>query len=173
MVRIKTNGSAAVVLDDRYAPVLVSSFFGETDLALAQWYETEQCELVVSQYRLGRRTVNISDATYAGVPNAQMRSFWAAMAERQSEALNDMTLLNCVVVTNAWARGALTAVGWLSPRVSALKVHPSIDAAMDAGLHTLASQQLAAPVYARPYRLPQEAMDLAIVQRMIRERHGP
>jgi hypothetical protein len=170
MVHMKENGRAAVVIDDRYAPILVSSFFGTTDVPLGQWYEARHAQLATEQFRLGRRTVNISDATYSSVPDAQMRHFWAGMAERHAATLQGMTLVDSVVVTNAWARGALTAVGWLSPRISALKIYPSLEVALQAGLSSLEAASLPLPAYPGVYRLPHEATGLAIVQGALRER---
>ena len=169
MVYVKDNGRAAVVIDGRYAPIFVSCFFGDTDLELGQWYEEQHAQMVIAQYRLGRRAVNISDATFAAVPNAQMRHFWAAMAERHAARLQGMTIFDSVVVTNPWARGALTAVSWLSPRVSKLKIHPSLEAALSSGLSTLTAASSFVPAFAAPYRLPPEALAVPLVRRTVEE----
>jgi hypothetical protein len=161
---MKETDRGAIVIDSRYAPLFITSFFGDIQVPLVEWYAEHHSALITEQNRLGRRTVGISDATHAGIPNAQVRNCWASLAERHFRVLEEMMVMNGVVVTNAWARGALTAIGWLSPRLASLSFFPSAETALAAGVSALVAAGIPAPRYAPPYRLPSEAMSLSLVK---------
>jgi hypothetical protein len=162
MLHIKEGNKGSVVIDNRYGPLIVASFFGEIDLPLGQWYENRHGRVVLGHAREGRLAYSISDATRSTNPNAEMRRFWADLSDRHAELLQDKTLANAVVVSNPLMRGALTAVGWLSPRLAALQFFSNIDAAVAAGTAALAAAGISAPTPLGPYRLPAEADRLVV-----------
>lgn len=139
MVEVKEGTTGAVVIDDRYAPLVVSSFIGDVDLSLGTWYEQITQRLISSQFSQGRRVVNIHDASLATRTSAEMRKFWAEMSARNEATMQTKTLANLIVVTNPILRGVITAVSWLNPKVAKLQVFSSLDAAVKTALGLLES----------------------------------
>jgi len=160
MVHLRETEKGAVVIDDRHAPLIIASFFGEIDLTLGRWYEARNAQVIVGEFRRGRRVVNISDATRSNNPNAEMRKFWAGLTERHAASLQEKIIFSGVVVTNRLMRGALTAVGWLSPKLSTLQIYPSMQAAITASVAALAEAGTPPDVSCSHYRLPPEAAHL-------------
>lgn len=137
MGHVKEGPRGVVILDDRYAPLVISSFSGEIDLPLAHWFEATLREVVHREFNAGRKIVHIHDTSRITTTKPEMRKFWAEFAERNHGTLDLKTLGNPVVVTSALMRGVLTAIGWLNPRASVLEIFPSLDAALRESLRRL------------------------------------
>lgn len=156
MVDVNEGKKGVVIVDNRYVPLIVSTFIGEVELDQGLWYERVTLELIAREAQAGRRVVSIHDASRVTKTSADMRRFWAEMSARNSATLESRTLANVVVVTNALMRGVLTAVGWMNPRVASLKLFPSLDAAVAASQKLL--QAAGTPVTIPPggYQLPHQ-----------------
>jgi hypothetical protein len=137
MPEVKDGRLGRVIVDDRYAPLIISSFIGETDLPLGEWFEETSIRLVRAQGRLRRRVVGIHDTSQAGRTSAEMRKFWADMAKRTPPEVERAMLSNLIVISSPIMRGVLTAVGWLNPEVAKLRTFPSLAAAIDAAIADL------------------------------------
>jgi len=131
MPELKDGALGRVIIDDRYAPLIVSSFIGEVDLPLGEWYEETSHRLIRAQGKLGRRVVGIHDASQAGRSSPEMRKFWADMSRRAPKDIQSIVLSNLIVISSPMMRGVLTAVGWLNPEVAQLRIFPSLAAAID------------------------------------------
>lgn len=156
MVAINEGKKGVVIVDNRYAPLIVSTFSGEVELDQGLWYERVSLELIGREATAGRRVVSIHDASRVTRTSAEMRRFWADMSARNSATLESRTLASVVVVSNALMRGVLTAVGWMNPKVAALKLFPTLDAAVADAQKLL--QAAGTPVTIPPggYQLPQQ-----------------
>lgn len=137
MPEVKDGALGRVIIDDRYAPLIVSSFAGEIDLPLGQWYEETSHKVIRSHAKQGLRMVGIHDATQAARTSAEMRKFWADMSRRAPKDINGVMLANLIVISNPMMRGVLTAVGWLNPEVAQLRIFPSLTAAVDEAVSTI------------------------------------
>lgn len=155
MGEVRRNARGAVVLDDRYAPLVITTFLGETDLELGQWFTEANKKIFVSQAALGRRVVSISDATYARKPSPEMRRFWAETSNNAGDSMKQASLATFIVVNSALLRGAITAIGWLSPALRDLESFANIDDAVREGLARLIKAGLPVPKLNGPYELPE------------------
>ncbi len=130
MVASKEGPTGAIVIDDRYAPLIVSSFIGDVDLSVGVWYEKAVQRIIQQQTLDGRRVVNVHDASRSTRTSPEMRKFWADMSARNAATIEARTLANVVVVTNPLIRGVLTAVSWMNPRVASMKIFSTLDEAV-------------------------------------------
>jgi hypothetical protein len=165
MTAIKASPHGAVVIDDRYAPLLVSTFMGQIELAEGQWFEETLCRLIRREYALGRRIINISDPTRTGRTKAEMRKFWAEMSARHEDEFAMRTLAHPIVVTNPVFRGVVTAIGWLNPAVAKIELFPSLEAAVEDSVQRLERAGTPVTLPTGGYRLPEEASS-AQIQRL-------
>jgi hypothetical protein len=138
MPEIRQSAKGAVVVDDRYSPLIVTTFLGETDLTLGKWFEEVHRRLILSQGVQGRRVLSIIDATRSIRPTPDMRRFWAEMSERTTPSMKEATLATFLVVDNALLRGAITAISWMSPSLRDLESFANIEAAMNEAFQRLA-----------------------------------
>lgn len=129
-IRLRQCDTGAAFIDARYAPLIVSCFVGDVDLAVGKWYEDNLAEVILGETAGGRRVVNVNDASRSIRTSPDMRKFWAEMSERNSEMMAERTLGNIIVVTNPLMRGVITAVSWLNPRVAKMQVLPSFERAV-------------------------------------------
>lgn len=129
-IRLRQCDTGAAFIDLRFAPLIVSCFVGDVDLALGKWYERTLAEVILGQTSGGRRVINVNDASRSIRTSPDMRKFWADMSERNSEMMAAHTLGNIIVVSNPLMRGVITAVSWLNPRVAKMQVLPSLERAV-------------------------------------------
>jgi hypothetical protein len=154
MVEINEGTQGTIVVDDRYAPLIVSTFLGEVDLSQGLWYERIVLGVITREATGGRRVVSVHDASRATRTTAEMRQFWADMSARNAATMESRTLANLVVVTNPLMRGVITAVGWMNPKVASLKIFPTLDAATTDALRLLREAGTPAALPPGGYRLP-------------------
>jgi len=157
MPEVRQNARGAIVIDDRYAPILITTFFGETNLELGKWFEEMNKKITLSQAAHGRRLISISDATAASKPSPEMRRFWADLSNNSSESMKNATLGTFIVIDNAVLRGAITAIGWLSPALRDLESFSTVDDAIREAMARLIKARLPLPQLAQPYQLPELA----------------
>lgn len=154
MIEVNEGPKGAVIIDDRYAPLLVSTFIGEVELEQGRWYERTVLEVIARSATEGRRVASVHDASQVTRTTAEMRQFWADMSSRNQTTLESRTLANLIVVTNALMRGVLTAVGWMNPKVASLKLFPTLDAAVSEALKLLRDAGTPVTLPAGGYRTP-------------------
>lgn len=157
MSEVRRNARGAVILDDRYAPLVITTFLGETDLELGQWFTEAHKRLLVSHASLGRRIVSISDATLARKPSPEMRRFWAERTANSGDPMKGAALASFLVVSSPVLRGAITAIGWLNPALREIESFSTIDDAIRAALARLIQADLPVPKLSGPYQLPDTA----------------
>lgn len=137
MPEVKDGALGRVIIDDRYAPLIVSSFVGEIDLPLGEWYEETSHKVIRAQGKLGHRVVGIHDASQSARTSAEMRKFWADMSRRSPPDVNAIVLSSLIVISSPMMRGVLTAVGWLNPEVAKLRIFPNLAAAVEEAVRQL------------------------------------
>jgi hypothetical protein len=157
----KSFKTGAIVCDDRYGPLLVTTFIGVIDLEAARWFEEVHTRAILRQVALGRRVVSVNDSTQTGSPTPELRKFWSEMAERTSPTVLTAMLGTFVVLDSALMRGALTAISWLSPVLRDIESFATLPLALKAGTERLAAAGTPVPLsptlYARP-QLPAEQL---------------
>jgi hypothetical protein len=154
MPLISEGHLGTVVVDDRYAPLIVTTFIGQVELDQGMWFERTIRKLIHEQYALGSRIVNIHDATRSSRTTPEMRKFWAEMSSRNEQLLEAKTLSNPIVVGSAMLRGVITAVGWLNPRVAKLEVFPTLTEAIAASVELLKRSGSTIQLSLAGYELP-------------------
>src|SRR6478735_439613 len=130
MPDLRKNAKGAVVIDDRYSPLVIATFMGETDLELGRWFADLNKKIVLQHAASGRRMVSICDATLATKPTPDMRRFWAEFSNSTTQTIKDATLATFLVMTSPLLRGAITAIGWLSPALRELESFSTLDEAV-------------------------------------------
>ncbi len=154
MVEVNEGPKGAVIVDDRYLPLLVSTYVGEVEIQQGRWYERVVLEVIGRAASEGRRVASVHDTSRVTRTTAEMRQFWAEMSSRNAPTLESRTLANLMVVTSALMRGVLTAVGWMNPKVASLKLFPSLDAAVTEALRLLRDAGTPVTLPAGGYRTP-------------------
>ncbi|HTQ07575.1 MAG TPA: hypothetical protein VMI54_27150 [Polyangiaceae bacterium] len=157
MVEVSEGAKGSVIVDDRYSPLVVSTFTGEVELEQGRWYERVILEIIARSVSEGRRVASVHDTSGVTRTTAEMRQFWAEMSSRNGNTLESRTLANLVVVTNPLMRGVLTAVGWMNPKVASLRLFPSLDAAVTEALKLLRDAGTPVTLPAGGYRTPRSA----------------
>src|SRR6478609_3746934 len=120
MPRVKEGATGAIVIDDRYSPLIVSTFIGVVDLPLGQWFEQENVRMVQREHARGRRIIHVHDTSNIEKTPPEMRKFWAEMSSRNETMLELCVIETPLVITSTLMRGVMTAVGWLNPKVAKL-----------------------------------------------------
>ncbi len=158
MVESIEGSAGAIVIDDRYSPLIVTSFMGDVDLQVGTWYEKTIQRIIERETLYGRRVVNVHDASRSTRTSPEMRKFWAEMSARNHATMDAKMLGNIVVITSPLMRGVLTAVGWLNPRVASLQVFASVDSAVTEALEILEAAGTPAAVPEGGYKLPTQSV---------------
>lgn len=130
MCLVSDGAKGSVVVDDRYFPLIVSSFVGEVELPQARWFEDVTLKLVRRGVTEGVHLVNIHDASRSTRTSPEMRKFWADLSRRHEDGPMSTQLTSFIVVSSPIIRGVMTAVGWLNPKVAQLQVFPTLQEAL-------------------------------------------
>lgn len=160
MPLVKKGATGAVVIDDRYAPLIVSTFIGVVELPLGQWFEQENARLIQREHARGHRVIHVHDTTYIERTPPEMRKFWAEMSARNETMWELCVIETPLVVSNALMRGVLTAVGWLNPKVAKLPTYSTIDQAIVASVVKLEAAGMRVQVPFKNYVLPPDTAQL-------------
>ena len=155
MPEVRQTARGAIVIDDRHAPLVITTFMGETDLSLGKWFEEMHTKIILNHGAKGRRVLSIADATLAVKPTPDMRRFWAELSDRATPTMKEATLATFLVVNSALLRGAITAISWMSPSLRDLESFATIDEAIREGSVRLARAMTPIPQLSVPYRLPE------------------
>jgi hypothetical protein len=145
MPEFREGSLGSVIVDDRYTPLIVSTFVGEVDLPLGQWYEATSHKVILREAARGRPIVNIHDASRSTRTSPEMRKFWADIKKRTPPGVETAVLANLIVISSAVMRGVITA---------ALKTYPSLDAALAEAQRLLAQAGTPVVLPAGGYQAP-------------------
>lgn len=157
MVEIRRFPGGFLVLDDRYAPLLVSTFVGKADLESTKWYSGVYTATVRREASKGRKVISINDASRAERPTADARKGWAEMADRSPVDVQNAVIASYVVLDNPLLRGAVTAIGWMTDKVRGLESFKTVDQAIEAAVARLAKEGHTVSLAPNGYRLPAAA----------------
>ena len=157
----KDFGSGSVVIDDRYLPTIVSTFYGEVTLEAATWHGTTHQALVEAQARRGARIVTITDSSHTKAPSAEVRRYWAHLTKTFPQNVKDATLLAIVVIKNPVIRGIMTALVWLNPELAAVEVYDSMEVALHTARERLRADRQPAPPDVKNYAIPPDSSAVA------------
>lgn len=154
MVEMKRFETGVGLVDDRWSPLLISYFFGEVTMEIAEWHGELHRKLVIESARRGRKIVTITDSSYTRPPAAEVRRYWAEMTRALPPEAKAATLGASVVIKSAVIRGIVTALSWLNEDLRSVETFESIDAAITAARRALAEAGEVLPGEPGPYRLP-------------------
>ena len=145
-----------MIIDDRYAPVLISIWRGRSELENVKWHWAEHNAIIEEFVRRGQRFVLVSDASEAERPSPTVRKFFADSSDASPKEWADFTLANYVVFTSAVMRGTLTAISWVSERAARIKTAASVQEAIERALADLDAAGIPRPAGLDPanYRPP-------------------
>ena len=147
---------AHLTFDDRYFPIVVMRWDGLADIEAAKWGMDHLAGASKTAVARGTRLVSISDARRARRPSAEVRKYFAAESARGLPEQADVVINTYVVLDSALLRGALTAIGWLSPSVQSVKTTATIEEAIEQALQDLEANGVARPhgLSAATYTMP-------------------
>lgn len=113
--RLETRVAAKTIaaVTARHLPLVLSTFRGELTLEAVQRHETEVNEILVGQLARKQPVVYIVDARGLSMPSALVRRHWANRIN-ESRSVLEALLGTFIVVDNAFLRGALTAIAWMT-----------------------------------------------------------
>jgi hypothetical protein len=151
------DGKNSVVIDHRYAPVYITTWFGVgTEEIFVKFYEANR-NVVEENCAAKQAFVVISDASDAERPPPKVR---ARLTEIGEDAPDGQPFMvgNYVILESALVRGAFTAMQWVSRRKWPSVVVASPGEAIERALEDLTRAGVAAPAglssasYTRPER---------------------
>lgn len=155
----KDFGTGAVVIDDRYLPILVTTFYGDTSLEVARWHGTTHESMVATQARRAGRIITITDSSHTKAPPAEVRKYWGDLTRSFPPEVKDATLAAYVVIKSPIIRGVMTALSWLNPELRAVEVYDSTELALRTARERLRNAGQPTPPEVAHYELPAEARD--------------
>ena len=147
---------ARIVVDDRYFPLVVTTWFGDPSEAMVERYFAWLVGLVDRTVAAQTKYVLITDASDAKRPRPSVRQQIAERTDALPDVVVDINVGNYVVVENPLVRGALTAMQWLSRSTWTNKTVGSCAEAIALGLEDLDGHGIPRPAgldparYARP-----------------------
>lgn len=153
----KEFATGAVVIDDRYLPTIVTTFFGEVTLEAATWHGTTHQALVEAQSRRKVRIITITDSSHTKAPSAEVRKYWAQLTKNFPPHVKEATLVAFVVIKNPVLRGIMTALVWLNPELRTVEVYESMEAALRQARERLRADGQPVPPDVVAYEVPPES----------------
>ena len=136
-----TDGSAELVIDESYAPILVLTWFGEPTTQLIDRYVAWTRELIADNVANHRKAALVVDSREILRTDATVRRHYA------DRAVDDPSLLISVaVIDSAMVRGALTAIRWvLGDRLSSVVSVPTLEEAFERACAAIEAEGMDAP----------------------------
>jgi hypothetical protein len=150
------EGDDAVVIDDRWMPVVFVTWFGSTEEKIVREFFGWSRPFVEEAIRTKSPRLIISDSTDATRPPPKVRALMAELSDQQPRA--EGLVFVYLVLPNPLIRGVMTAIQWVSHRRIPAQIVGSIDEALTRGLADLERAggrrptTLDAKSYARPQR---------------------
>lgn len=154
-MEIVADPGGSIVLDDRYEPILIATWFGapgaESIRRFFAWNDA-----VLARARLRGGYVLITDSNEAKRPAPLERRLISELTAAMPEDATALNVGNYVVLNNPLIRGALTAMQWLSPSPWAITTVASCAEAITRSLADLEQAKLSAPsgLVAADYKAP-------------------
>lgn len=156
MPHVNKDTNGAVIVDDRYSPLLVCAHIREVQVAQAAWCESMVLGIAEREYAAGKRVLVIHDATQAKMASAELRKFWADSGIRNRAHVATLFLDNTIVMPTPLLRGIMTAVRWLNPQAANFRVFGTLDAAITDAVRLLAASGHPVKLPRSGYHLPPE-----------------
>ena len=159
-LEIAGGPGGSIVLDDRYEPIVIATWFGAPDSdAIRRFFAWN--DAVIDRARLRGGYVLISDSNEAKRPAPLERRLISELTLAMPEDAKVLNVGNYVVLNNPLIRGALTAMQWLSPSPWAITTVGSCADAITRSLEDLKRAKLSAPdgLDAAEYRAPPRPND--------------
>lgn len=129
-----SNGDA-IVVDDGYFPVVVSTWFGKASESAARAYYAWLGDVLRRALRERQVLVNVVDAAKAEVPTADVRRLISDLTrEWEKSGATPATVRALVVIESAPIRGVLNVLNWLHGDMHTENVASLDAAARSAGL---------------------------------------
>jgi hypothetical protein len=110
-----SDAQSAIVVDDRYFPVLISTWFGEPSEGNVRRYFEWSAVLYMRLCANRQRYVLIQDALEVQRPSPRVRGLIAELADSMPDAAS-LLLGSYTILGSALVRGALTALQWVVRR---------------------------------------------------------
>lgn len=144
------DGDAEAIVDARYLPIVVTSWFGTPTLGLATAFCDWYAGFLAESGRAGKPLVFVNDASLAGRPAGEVRSCLAAVPTPE------FLLDSLVVVTNPAVRGAATAIRWMAGDRMKMNFASDLPSALVRALNLLERNKLQTirPLLPERYELP-------------------
>ncbi len=137
-----------VAVTDRHLPLLVSTLRGDLDLEAVHRHDRQVNDIIQEQLVRGCPIVYVVDARGLSMPSAMVRRYWADRVN-ESRAVLEAMLGTFIVVDNAFLRGALTAIAWMTDAARTLSYAPNLENAVERANATLVERGLS-PVNFHP-----------------------
>lgn len=135
---IRGSSRDAIVFDDTYFPVVVSTWFGRASEPAVRAFYEHLGRSVRRAIAEGTILVNIVDSGPAEVPTADVRRLVSELTTAwEKEGAGPDTVRAIVVVESAPIRGVLNVLGWLHPGGMRTEHLARLDRAVAAGLEAL------------------------------------
>ena len=135
-----TDGSAELVIDEGYAPLIVMTWFGEPTNQLIDKYLGWARELIADNVANDRKIAVVADCREVVRPDATVRRYYADHAEDDPSLI-----ISVAVIDSALVRGALTAIRWvLGDRFAVVSV-PTLEEAFERAFEAVEAVGLTAP----------------------------
>ncbi len=131
------DGDCGIVLDDRYFPLVVSTWYGDPGEAIVRRYFVWLAGIIERSRKAGTPYVLVTDATYAKRPKPSVRQVVAELTDALPDDTAQINIGNYVVVESALIRGALTAMQWISRQTWKSETVPSCEEALRRGFADL------------------------------------
>ena len=137
---IRGSGNDAIVFDDTYFPVVVSTWFGRASEPAVRGYYDHLGRGVRRAIADATILVTIVDSGPAEVPTADVRRLISELTTAwENEGANPQTVRAIVVIESAPIRGVLNVLGWLHPGGMRTEHVASLERAIAAGLEALSA----------------------------------
>ncbi len=149
-VQRMVDGDAEVIVDTRYMPIVITTWFGTPTLGLAHAFCTWLTGFYAEHAKLGTPLVFVNDAALASRPGGEVRQRFATVQTPE------FLLESFVVVTNPAVRGAATAIRWIAGERMKMNFAADLSSGLIRALGLLARHNLEIPraLRADRYELP-------------------
>jgi len=139
------DGTRAFFADARYFPVLWVTWWGEAnELLIRRYFEWNNAMLLRASAE-GSKFANITDARCASLPSATVRRLVANLTDESPPAGNLLNVGTYLIHDNAFVRGAVTAVQWLSQRDLKIVAVSDLRSGIARAVASLAKSGISAP----------------------------
>src|SRR5690606_26182016 len=171
VLRFGDDEVAFVVVDARYAPLLITTWVGAPSETQVRRYYDWLNERVEEARANDQQIVTVADARDADSPTATVRRLFAELADESFERHRGVLHGHVAVLSGTILRGALTAVSWMMRRGPAIQVEAQLSTGIQRALAQLGQLGVEPPeLLPTQYRAPAPVeLDDGIVAPLPRE----